>query len=112
MFAAFGAFYAVLTFGLALRSSVVASYSSRSDRAGSAEREGMSFTSLRSLTGAASLATAAFDTAKSNLKAMAEAAASAAPAPDAAAETAVATDAVSAEPRKGMRQGVQLDAYA
>jgi len=72
----------------------------------------MSLTSLRSLTGAASLASAAFDTAKSNLKAMAEAAATAAPAQDAGAETALATEGGSGEPRKGARQGVQLDAYA
>ncbi|GAA0556862.1 hypothetical protein GCM10010172_44730 [Paractinoplanes ferrugineus] len=87
----------------------------------------MSLNSLRSLTNAASLATAAFDTARTTLKAMAEAAAATAPADEttgkettsksAAAEAApaaaepVRADTEAKKPR-GIRKGVELDAYA
>jgi hypothetical protein len=96
----------------------------------------MSLSSLRSLTGAASLATTAIDTARSTLKAMAEAAVTpagddataaptsgkAAPASKAPAAAAAAADVVataseakpSAEKSRGgwIRKGTVLDAYA
>ncbi|MFC7274741.1 hypothetical protein ACFQS1_12165 [Paractinoplanes rhizophilus] len=99
----------------------------------------MSLSSLRSFSGAASLATTAFDTARSTLKAMAEAAvpppgSDAASAETASAETSTgerrhqgatatptaaavtkseAADVTPTERRKaGIRKGLALDAYA
>jgi hypothetical protein len=104
---------------------------------GAAEPEGMSLSSLRSFSGAASLATTAFDTARSTLKAMAEAAVpppgsevaaetstgersqqGAAPIPaaepaESAAAKREATERTPVEKRKaGIRKGLSLDAYA
>jgi hypothetical protein len=52
----------------------VARAATRSDISGAAEPEGMSLSSLRSFSGAASFATNALDTARSTFKAMADAA--------------------------------------
>jgi hypothetical protein len=82
----------------------------------------MSLNSLRSLTGAASLATTALDTARSTIKAMAEAATQAGeqsgkarerkPAPVRSEVAPVAEAKPGGGERKGVRQGLRLDAYA
>ncbi|HEX5198985.1 MAG TPA: hypothetical protein VFW27_03510 [Actinoplanes sp.] len=94
----------------------------------------MSLSSLRSFSGAASLATTAFDTARSTLKAMAEAAVPPPGSDATSAETstgerahqgATATPAAAAVPKSeaadrtpterrkaGLRKGLALDAYA
>ncbi|GAA2646722.1 hypothetical protein [Paractinoplanes durhamensis] len=75
----------------------------------------MSLTSLRSFTNAASLATTAFDTARSTLKSMADTAASTAQSGGPAAASAVAEPVkAEAEPKKlkGVRKGTVLDSYA
>lgn len=90
----------------------------------------MSLSSLRSFSGAASLATTAFDTARTTLKAMAEAAVpppgsepapndqpsgrgTPAPvAPGVAVAKSEATERAPGEKRKGIRKGTVLDAYA
>ncbi|WP_433292655.1 hypothetical protein ACQP2F_28575 [Actinoplanes sp. CA-030573] len=92
----------------------------------------MSLSSLRSLNGAASLATTAFDTARSTLKAMAEAAVPPAgegegatgsagqqkrPAPQPAAEGLAKASPSPSSPspekaKRGIRKGTVLDAYA
>ncbi|WP_433382592.1 hypothetical protein ACQPZX_19245 [Actinoplanes sp. CA-142083] len=92
----------------------------------------MSLSSLRSFSGAASLATTAFDTARSTLKAMAEAAVppgeaaettggerpdqGAAPAMMSAEPTVAKSEAAERTPtekrKAGIRKGLALDAYA
>ena len=88
----------------------------------------MSLTSLRSFSDAASLATTAFDTARTTLKAMAEVAVPppgsqaaptdqpsgrGTPAPVAAAVAkSEATERAPGEKPKGIRKGTVLDAYA
>jgi hypothetical protein len=78
-----------------------------------AERDGMSLSSLR---GAATLATSAFDAARSSLRSMADAAAAsgapAEPVPAVAEAEPALTAVETPAPRKGARQGTVLDAYA
>ena len=74
----------------------------------------MSLSSLRSLSGAATFASVAFDTARSTLKAMADAATP--PAAPANQEQDTAAEPAAEQPSpgkpKGVRLGTVLDAYA
>jgi len=88
----------------------------------------MSLSSLRSFSGAASYATAAFDTARTTFKAMADAAvppagsetadgqphaAAVTPPPPGVAEAEREAERSTADKRKaGIRKGIALDAYA